>query len=145
MDKHFIEVRLDIHKEKNVGCILNESGDVIREQCFPVSKKAVEKFVDEDDIKNKREEIKTKTDDDFDVVTYRLKKDKDLHNIGIAKINYMMQNLEIETVLKMQKDHILEDNMLVIDGPLRFTQKFDVAQFQNVIGLSKSFRPSYNV
>ena len=55
MDKHFIEVKnkmkklyggLDIHKEKNVGCILNESGDVIREQCFPVSKKAVEKFVD---------------------------------------------------------------------------------------------------
>ncbi|MEA3458771.1 MAG: IS110 family transposase [Thermodesulfobacteriota bacterium] len=37
---------LDIHKEKNVGCILNESGDVVREQCFPVSKKAVEKFVE---------------------------------------------------------------------------------------------------
>ena len=37
---------LDIHKEKIAGCILNESGDVIREQCFPVSKKAIEKFVD---------------------------------------------------------------------------------------------------
>ena len=37
---------LDIHKEKIVGCILNESGDVIREKCFPASKKAFEKFVD---------------------------------------------------------------------------------------------------
>ena len=55
MDKHFIEVikkmkrlygGLDIHKEKIAGCILNETGDIIREQGFPVSKKAFEKFVD---------------------------------------------------------------------------------------------------
>ena len=37
---------LDIHKEEIVGCILSETGDIIREQGFPVSKKAFEKFVD---------------------------------------------------------------------------------------------------
>ena len=55
MNRHFVEVKnkmkklsggLDIYKEEIVGCILSESGDVIREQRFPVSKKAVEKFVE---------------------------------------------------------------------------------------------------
>lgn len=37
---------LDIHKDNIVGCILNKAGDVKREHTFPVSKKAVEKFLE---------------------------------------------------------------------------------------------------
>jgi transposase len=37
---------LDIHKEQITGCILDDSGNVIREHSFPVNKKAVEKFTE---------------------------------------------------------------------------------------------------
>ncbi len=34
---------------------------------------------------------------------------------------------------------------MVVDGPLRFKKAFDLVQFRNVLGLSKTFRPSFTV
>jgi hypothetical protein len=45
-----------------------------------------------------------------------------------------------------EKKFLQPNKVLIIDGPLRFSHKFkDITQVRNVIGLSKSFRPNFNV
>ncbi len=82
----------------------------------------------------------------FHLVSYTIKKERELVDLAVAKIMSEMQNLEILAVQQMADQQLLNgDNILVIDGPLRFKKKFDITQFRNVIGLSKNFRPSFTV
>lgn len=82
----------------------------------------------------------------FHLVRYQVKPDKDPVDLGIARIMSEMHDMEIDTVNKMVKAHCLSsERLLVIDGPLRFKKAFDIVQFRNVIGLSKSFRPSFSM
>ena len=36
---------IDIHKEKLVGCIMDENGNITRDHIFPYSKEAIERFL----------------------------------------------------------------------------------------------------
>ena len=82
----------------------------------------------------------------FELLSYTVKKDRELVDLGIAKIMSEMHDLEIASVQEMADRHLLtNDSLLVIDGPLRFKKRFDITQFRNVVGLSKSFRPSFAV
>ena len=58
-----------------------------------------------------------------------------------------MHDIEIQAVREMEEEQYLNDpcGMLLIDGPLRFKKRFDLVQFRNVLGLSKTFRPTFTV
>jgi hypothetical protein len=86
----------------------------------------------------------------FHLLQYRDKRDdpsRDPVDLGVARIMSEMHDIEIEAVRQMEARDFLADHygMLVIDGPLRFKKKFDLVQFRNVVGLSKSFRPTFMV
>ena len=86
----------------------------------------------------------------FRLLRYRAKPadpGRDPVDLGVARIMSEMHDIEIEAVRQMEARDFLADHygMLVIDGPLRFKKKFDLVQFRNVVGLSKTFRPTFTV
>jgi hypothetical protein len=82
----------------------------------------------------------------FEFLQYTVRAQRDPVDLGIARIMSEMHDLEIKIVQDMASCRLLStESMLVIDGPLRFKKKFDLVQFKNVIGLSKTFRPSFIV
>jgi len=82
----------------------------------------------------------------FQVIRYKVKKEKEPVDLAIAKITSMMHDLELETVRKMTSDSLLSPGeMLVLDGSLEFAKKIDIVQFRNIVGISKSFRPSSSI
>lgn len=82
----------------------------------------------------------------FCLLRYSLKLGHDPVDLGIARIMSEMHDLEIQVVQQLAERRLLDnDRLLVIDGPLRFKKKLDMVQFRNVIGLSKSFRPSFTI
>jgi hypothetical protein len=86
----------------------------------------------------------------FRVLKYDVNKDKDPVDLGVAAIMTEMHTMEVDAVKQMvEKGMLQQQRLLVVDGPLRFKQigqrQFDVLQFRNVIGLSKSFRPSFQI
>jgi hypothetical protein len=81
---------------------------------------------------------------------YQAKRDdptRDPTDLAVARIMSEMHDIEIQAVRDMEEEQHLNDpcKMLVIDGPLRFKKKFDLFQFRNVLGLSKTFRPTFTV
>ncbi len=102
--------------------------------------------VPDDDLKSLEDKINRPGSPKFHLLHYTVRPERDPVDLGVAKIMSVMHGMEIETVKKMAGQHYLgNDRLLVIDGPLRFKEEFDVVQFRNVIGLSKSFRPSFSV
>lgn len=86
----------------------------------------------------------------FHVLKYEVKPDRDLVDLGVAVIMKYMQDLEVRAVQELSRRKLIRnDAMLVVDGPLRFKHMkeryFDIVQFRNVLGVSKTFRPSFNV
>lgn len=82
----------------------------------------------------------------FELVHYSHKQNHDPVDLAVARIMSEMHDMEIAAVREMESYNLLRnDAMLVIDGPLRFKKKFDLVQFRNVIGLSKTFRPSFSI
>lgn len=102
--------------------------------------------VNEDDLRNLEAKINQPGHPRFSLLRYQVKPDRDPVDLGVAKIMSEMHDMEIHAVQSMANNHYLGNNrLLVIDGPLRFKKDFDLVQFRNVIGLSKSFRPSFSV
>jgi hypothetical protein len=82
------------------------------------------------------------------VLRYKVKDDRDPVDLAIAKIMSHMADLELSTVHKLSDKYALQPtSLLVKDGPLRYKnikgRGFDITQFRNVIGLSKTFQPSF--
>lgn len=82
------------------------------------------------------------------ILRYKVKEDRDPVDLAIAKIMSHMADMELATVHTLSdKCALLPSSLLVKDGPLRYKnikgRGFDITQFRNVIGLSKSFRPSF--
>lgn len=104
-------------------------------------------LINDEDLNVIHNEIIDKTGLDIELHKYQIKEgDKDLVDLGVAKIMKEMHDLEVNTVEIMANNKLLDNtSILIVDGPLRFKNKFDISQFRNVIGLSKSFRPSFSV
>ncbi|MHC1783973.1 MAG: hypothetical protein AB9891_14670 [Anaerolineaceae bacterium] len=103
-----------------------------------------------DDLSCFEEKINSESRIKFSVIKYSVKNDKDPVDLGVAAIMKLMQDLEVKVVSELSNDNMLQnDSMLVIDGPLRFKKmkgrQFDIVQFRNVIGLSKSFKPTFSI
>ena len=86
----------------------------------------------------------------FRLLRYQVKRDdpsRDPTDLAVARIMSEMHDIEIRAVREMEEEQYLAEpcNMLVIDGPLRFKKKFDLVQFRNVLGLSKTFRPTFTI
>lgn len=86
----------------------------------------------------------------FEFLRYNVKPDRDPVDLAVARIMSAMHDIEVEAVKRMTDQHLLDhQSLLVIDGPLRFkktgSRQFDIVQFRNVIGLSKTFRPSFSI
>lgn len=84
----------------------------------------------------------------FKLLRYTIKEDRDPIDLGIAKIMSHMADLELAAVHTLSDMRRLQSgSLLVKDGPLRYKnikgRGFDVTQFRNVIGVSKTFRPSF--
>lgn len=102
------------------------------------------------DIKKLSQQIKHETKTSFHLLRYNVKDEKDPVDLGIAKIMSYMASLELDAVHKLSESSRLSSNSLLIkDGPLRYKnikgRGFDITQFRNVIGVSKTFRPSFAV
>lgn len=109
-----------------------------------------DKIVEKDDISFLQEHIQNSTGKKFVLFQYNVKADRDPVELGIAKIMSYMADLELKAVQEMTKQQLLQtDAMLIKDGPLRYrnirNRGFDVVQFRNVLGVSKTFRPSFAV
>jgi hypothetical protein len=86
----------------------------------------------------------------FEIGRYFVKEDRDPVDLAVAHIMKRMHDLEVEMVSSLASKNQLQSNsVLVVDGPLRFKdisgRHFDITQFRNVVGLSKTFRPSFRV
>ena len=137
-----------------VAVVTRETGDTrvkpIRELC---SFKNVLAFPDQfttEDLQALSGEIRRATRCEFELLRYTVKEDHDPVDLGIAKIMSYMADLELTAVHALSDMRLLQsDSVLVKDGPLRYRnikgRGFDVTQFRNVIGLSKTFRPSFAV
>jgi hypothetical protein len=106
--------------------------------------------IGENDLHRLEADINERCRTKFTLLRYRDRTDdasRDPVDLGVARIMSEMHDVEIEAVRKMEAEQYLSDHyrMLVIDGPLRFKKKFDLVQFRNVIGLSKTFRPTFTV
>jgi hypothetical protein len=100
----------------------------------------------DDDVAHLREATRRLGIIDFEMYRYELRADADPVDLGVAKIMSEMHSLEVSVVRQMADMHMLgSDRLLVVDGPLRFRKHFDVVQFRNVVGLSKTFRPTFIV
>jgi hypothetical protein len=69
-------------------------------------------------------------------------------DLGIASIMYHMAGLELRAVQMLVEKQVLDSSSLLVkDGLLQYKnvrrRGFDITQFRNVIGLSKTFRPSF--
>lgn len=106
--------------------------------------------INKDDIDVLASRILKNTGLKFKLLRYTFKEDRDPVDLGIAKIMSHMADLELKTVGRLSDNNLLQSNCLLIkDGPLQYKnikgRGFDITQFRNVIGLSKSFRPSFAV
>ena len=104
----------------------------------------------QEDLKCLSEHINKTTGLNFELLRYKVKSERDPVDLGIAKIMTYMADLELEAVHKLTDSNMLgPDSMLLKDGPLRYKnlkgRNFDIIQFRNVIGLSKTFRPSFAI
>ncbi|HHV61427.1 MAG TPA: hypothetical protein GXX51_02140 [Firmicutes bacterium] len=109
-----------------------------------------DEMINKDDLPGLADKINKDTKVRLTLVRYEVKKDRDPVDLGVARIMRHMQDLEVEVVAALSESNYLQnDSMLVVDGPLRFKEMkgrpFDIVQFRNVIGLSKTFRPSFTV
>lgn len=131
--------------------VLERSGNVegvkpLRDFCRFKNVLAFPDLVGPDDLTYLQEQVNQRGKFHFELLSYKVKKDEDLVDLGIAKIISEMHDMEISAVQEMAKCRLLTNtSLLVMDGPLRFKKSFDITQFRNVIGLSKSFRPSFTV
>ncbi len=115
----------------------------LRQYCSSQTVLAIPPCFTESDSKQLQAEIERKSPYPVEVLRYKAETDKDPVDLGVARIMREMAANEVETVIRMFSDQALGNGrMLVVDGPLRFGQSFDVTQFRNVIGVSKTFLPS---
>ncbi len=99
-----------------------------------------------DELNHLQSQINQQSSVPFMLLRYDVKPDRDPVDLGVARIMSEMHDLEIATVLRLAEQHLLgSDCLLIVDGPLRFKKKFDIVQFRNVVGLSKTFRPSFTI
>ena len=106
--------------------------------------------INKDDLKYLKDKIMKELKIEFNLIQYDIKKDRDPVDLGIAQINKCMQDLEVEKVVNMSEKKLLHNNaILILDGPVRFKKmqgrQFDIVQFRNVIGVSKTFKPSFSI
>jgi hypothetical protein len=106
--------------------------------------------IPEDDLRELESEVNQHIPVELRMLRYRDRPDdpgRDPVDLGVARIMSEMHDIEIDAVRRMEAGQYLNDvyGMLAIDGPLRFKKRFDPVQFRNVIGISKSFRPTFTV
>lgn len=123
----------------------------MRDYCFFENVLAFPKeLATKEDLDTLAHRIREETGQSFILIHYDVKADRDPIDLGIASIMYHMAGLELRAVQKLVEERMLSGySMLVKDGPLQYKnlrgRGFDITQFRNVIGLSKTFRPSFAV
>ena len=123
----------------------------MRDFCFFESVLAFPKeLATNEDLAALGSRIRQETGQSFVLIHYDVKADRDPIDLGIASIMNHMAGLELRAVQKLVEERMLSGySMLVKDGPLQYKnlrgRGFDITQFRNVIGLSKTFRPSFAV
>jgi hypothetical protein len=138
-----------------VAVVLRDLGEnqvkPVRELCSFRNVLAFPKQVTtQEDLQLLSERISEETARAFDLIHYEVKEDRDPVDLGIAAIMSHMASLELTAMQRMSELHLLHSSSLLVkDGPLRYKylkgRGFDVTQFRNVIGVSKTFRPSFTV
>ena len=122
----------------------------LRNYCRFLNVIAFPDAIRKEDLAELQNDINARVSARFELISYsaqRQRESRDPVDLAVAKIMSEMADIEISVVREMEADYLLSDtsSMLVIDGPLRFKKRFDLVQFQNVLGLSKTFRPTFTV
>jgi hypothetical protein len=135
-----------------VGVVLRDAGKdhvrPVRELCSFRNVLAFPDNFTHEDLRSISQQIRNESGCDFELLRYTVKEDHDPVDLGIAKIMSDMADHELAAVHRLSDMHLLHSSSLLVkDGPLRYKRgrAFDVTQFRNVIGVSKTFRPSFAV
>ena len=135
-----------------VGVVLRDSAEdhvkPVRELCLFRNVLAFPDNFTPEDLQNISQQIHTESACDFELLRYTVKENHDPVDLGIAKIMSDMADHELAAVHCLSDMRLLHSSSLLVkDGPLRYKRGrgFDVTQFRNVIGVSKTFRPSFAV
>ncbi len=120
----------------------------MREFCAFECVLAFPNLIAQEDLDVLSQRIEQETERSFKLLRYTVKADRDPVDLGIAKIMSHMAHLELDAMHKLSDRRLLTtSSLLVKDGPLRYKnikgRGFDITQFRNVVGLSKTFRPSF--
>lgn len=107
-----------------------------------------DEVTNQEDIAFLSQRITDETGHAFKMLRYSVKDERDPVDLGVAKIMSHMAFLELKAVQELSDKRLLQSNSILIkDGPLRYKniegRGFDITQFRNVVGLSKTFRPSF--
>lgn len=129
---------------------ITNSINPLKKFCFFENVIAFPDQINKEDIDNLGTKIIHDTGLKFELLRYTLKEERDPVDLGIAKIMSHMADLELKAVRTLSDHNLLQSNSLLVkDGPLRYKnikgRGFDITQFRNAIGLSKTFRPSFAI
>lgn len=96
------------------------------------------------DLNEIQSAINEKSKFGFFIEKYDVKDRPNLADLGVAKLNTIMQLRELEAIGKLSDNGRLSDSeMLVIDGTIQFARKeFRIEDFRYVVGVAKSFSPT---
>ncbi len=118
----------------------------IRELCQIRNVLAFPDRIPQDDLCEIGKAIQEQSSVAVDLLRYEIKEERDFTDLAVAKIMSEMHAAEVRVVQRMVADSLLwNELMLVVDGPLRFKKHFEVSQFRNVVGVSKTFRPTFTI
>jgi len=121
----------------------NENGQLkpVRKFCRLKNVLAFPNKLPADDLRAIESAINAEGRVHVDVLGYDIKEDRDLTDLAVAKIMSEMHSEEVRIVQEMVAANLLwNESMLLVDGPLRFKKAFELDEFRNVIGVSKSLR-----
>ena len=95
------------------------------------------------DYQNIQQTLDRKSRFNFLVEKYDIKEKPNMADLGVAKLNTLMQLRELEAIRDLSDNGLLaDDRMLIIDGNIQFARKeFRVEDFRYVVGVAKSFAP----
>ncbi|MBF0309290.1 MAG: hypothetical protein HQL56_07160 [Magnetococcales bacterium] len=104
------------------------------------------RLIGDGDVETIRAELANLPWGSFEVIRYNFKDKANPLDLAAAVVMKRMHDMEVKAASDLAQAGALNDAMLVLDGSLNFiSQKFDIGDFRNVIGIAKRFKPDFVV
>ena len=102
--------------------------------------------VNNDDVRRFYAELQASGSPVDEVTTYRCVQGRDPRDLAIAKINSIMQSLELQLLEELTNNHLIDqDNMVVVDGSVQFQniKPENLSWLRYAVGVAKNFNTHF--